>query len=212
MRKNFLNIFTLAIIGIAIVGCKNKTEETASVNTETAIVAIQDAGVYAVNIDESTIEWKGFKPTGSHLGTINIASGNFTMGDNGINGGTFVFDMTSIKDSEGNARLEGHLKSADFFEVETYPTATFEIIGLEENDGQSVLTGNLTLKSTTNEVAFPVTVASENGAVTVSSDVFTIDRSKWNVRYGSKSFFDDLQDKFINDEIELKISVKANKS
>ncbi len=212
MRKNILNIFTLAIIGIAIVGCKNKTEETATIEAETAMATIQDAVTYAVNIEKSIIEWQGFKPTGTHKGTIAITNGGFTVGDDGINGGSFVFDMNSIEESEDNARLIGHLKSADFFEVETFPTATFEITGLEELEGKTILSGNLTLKDVTNSVAFPVTVSNDNDSLTVSSEVFTIDRSKWNVRYGSKSFFDDLKDKFINDDIELKITIKANKS
>ena len=198
--------------GIALVGCKNKTEEATTTNTETAMVAEHDAVTYDVNLEESTIEWQGFKPTGSHKGTINITSGSFTINEGSIQGGSFVIDMNSIKESEGSARLEGHLKSADFFEVENYPNANFEITGLEEKDGNTMLSGNLTLKDATNNVTFPVTVTNEADVLTVSSDVFKIDRSKWNVKYGSKSFFDDLKDKFINDDIELKISVKAKKS
>ena len=198
--------------GIALVGCKNKTEEATTTNTETAMVAEHDAVTYDVNLEESTIEWQGFKPTGSHKGTINITSGSFTINEGSIQGGSFVIDMNSIKESEGSARLEGHLKSADFFEVENYPNANFEITGLEEKDGNTMLSGNLTLKDATNNVTFPVTVTNEADVLTVSSDVFKIDRSKWNVKYGSKSFFDDLKDKFINDDIELKISVMAKKS
>ena len=212
MKKNIFSILMIVATGIALVGCKNKTEEATTTNTETAMVAEHDAVTYDVNLEESTIEWQGFKPTGSHKGTINITSGSFTINEGSIQGGSFVIDMNSIKESEGSARLEGHLKSADFFEVENYPNANFEITGLEEKDGNTMLSGNLTLKDATNNVTFPVTVTNEADVLTVSSDVFKIDRSKWNVKYGSKSFFDDLKDKFINDDIELKISVMAKKS
>ena len=212
MKKNILNLFTLVAVGIAIVGCKNKAEEATTTNTETAMLAEDDGITYNVHLEESTIEWQGFKPTGSHKGTINIASGSFTIHDGKIESGNFVIDMRSIKESEDNAKLEGHLKSADFFEAENFPTATFEITSLEDKDGSTMLSGNLTLKDVTNTITFPVTITSEAHVLMVSSEVFTIDRSKWNVKYGSKSFFDDLKDKFINDDIELKITVKANKS
>jgi polyisoprenoid-binding protein YceI len=111
-------------------------------------------------------------------------------------------------ENEGNAKLVGHLKSADFFDVEKFPSAAFEITGLKDN----MLSGNLTIKGTKNNVSFPVTVSNEGDMMTLASEAFTIDRSKWNVKYGSKSFFDNLGDKFINDDIELKITIKAKKS
>jgi polyisoprenoid-binding protein YceI len=212
MKKNIFNLLIIVATGIAIVGCKNKAEEVTTTNTETAMLAEYDDVTYTVNVDESTIEWQGFKPTGSHKGTINIESGTFTTNDGKIQSGSFVIDMSSIKESEDNARLEGHLKSADFFDVENFPIAGFEITGLEVKADNIILSGNLTLKDTTNNVTFPVTVVLEDDTLTLSSEVFTIDRSKWNVRYGSKSFFDNLKDKFINDDIELKIVIKAKKS
>ncbi len=210
MRKDIFSILMIVATGIAIVGCKNNAEETTT-NTETAMLTIQNAVKHDVNLEESTIEWQGFKPTGSHKGTINMLSGSFTTKDGKIQSGSFVIDMNSIKESKDNARFEGHLKSADFFEVEKFPTATFKITGLEEKDGNTLLSGNLTLKDATNNVTFPITVTNEADVLTVSSEVFTIDRSKWNLRYGSKSFFDNLKDKFINDDIELKVMVKVNK-
>lgn len=205
-------MFTLAFMGLAIAGCKNKAQEATTSKAETAMVTVQEADKYTANIGESIIEWQGFKPTGSHKGTINISSGEFNVSNGKISSGSFVIDMNSIEESENNERLKGHLKSADFFEVETYPTAAFEITGLDDKDGHTVLSGNLTLKDATNNVSIPVTISNEANVLKVSSEVFTIDRSKWNVKYGSKSFFDDLKDKFINDDIELKIDVTANKS
>lgn len=212
MKKNIFNLLIIVATGIAIVGCKNKTEKAPETIKETAMLATGEAVTYNVNLEESTIEWQGFKPTGSHKGTINIVSGTFTTNDGKLQSGSFVIDMSSIKESEDNAKLEGHLKSADFFDIEKFPTAGFKITGLASKDGNTMLSGNLTIKGITNNVTFAVTVTNEADVLTVSSEVFTIDRSKWNVRYGSKSFFDDLKDKFINDDIELKISIKAKKS
>jgi len=212
MKKNILNLFAIVAIGIAIVGCKKKADEAATTEAEAVTEAQVDAVKYIANAEESTIEWQGFKPTGSHNGTINIESGALSMNGGTIESGTFLIDMTSLKESEGSERLEGHLKSPDFFDVEKYPSAVFEITGLTTTDGKSMLSGNLTLKDAKNNVTFPVTVSEDGDTVTLTSEVFTIDRSKWNVQYGSKSFFDNLGDKFINDDIELKITVKAKKS
>jgi polyisoprenoid-binding protein YceI len=212
MRKKIVTIACIALMGQVLTGCKNRAGEAKTGEPETAMTTEQAAENYVAAISESTIEWQGYKPTGDHKGTIKIASGDFKVTDGIISGGSFVIDMNSIEEIEDNQRLIGHLKSADFFEVETYPTATFEITGVEDKDNQTLLSGNLTLKDATNNVTFPVSISNEAGVLSVSSEVFTIDRSKWNVRYGSKTFFDDLKDKFINDDIELKISVKANKS
>lgn len=212
MKKNILNLFTMVAIGIAIVGFKNKTEEATTTNTKMATESNFDDLKYTANIEKSTIEWQGYKPTGSHKGTIDIKSGAFNTNDGKIQGGNFVIDMSSIKESNNNARFEGHLKSPDFFDVEKFPTAGFEITSLEDKNGNIMLSGNLTLKDIKNNITFPIKVTYQEDTLTLTSDVFTIDRSKWNVRYGSKSFFDDLKDKFINDDIELKITVKAKKS
>ena len=212
MKKNILNLFAIVAIGIAIVGCKKKADEAATTEAEAVTEAQVDAVKYIANAEESTIEWQGFKPTGAHNGTINIESGALSMNGGTIESGTFLIDMTSLKESESSERLEGHLKSPDFFDVEKHPSAVFEITGLTTTDGKSMLSGNLTLKDAKNNVTFPVTVSEDGDTVTLTSEVFTIDRSKWNVQYGSKSFFDNLGDKFINDDIELKITVKAKKS
>ncbi|WMI65657.1 YceI family protein [Aestuariibaculum sp. YM273] len=211
MKKNLFTVLFLSTLSISFFSCKEKAKEATTSEAEQVIET--PSGVsYTTNLSASTIEWKGYKPTGSHYGTIDIKEGDLSLVDSKISGGSFVIDMTSLKDAEGSAKLEGHLKSADFFEVETYPTSTFEITSLKDENGKAMLSGNLTLKGTTNNVTFPVSVTHEGETLTLVSDMFTIDRSKWNVKYGSKSFFDDLGDKFINDDIELKVTVKATKS
>ncbi|WP_034041033.1 YceI family protein [Wocania ichthyoenteri] len=218
MKKSIATLFTIAALVVSTTGCKDKAKEANTKEAETVATTEATAEKYTANITESTIEWKGFKPTGTHTGTINLENGVLNLTDGKINSGTFLIDMKSIevtdipKEDEYNGKLVGHLKNADFFDVEKYPSAAFEITGLSEAEGKTMLSGNLTLKETKNNVTFPVMVTNTDGAVTLTSETFTIDRSKWNVKYGSKSFFDDLGDKFINDDIELKITVKATKS
>lgn len=217
MKKSVFNIFMVAVLAVAIVGCK-KAKEANTSDAEAAAVAESTSEKFIANVGESSIEWKGFKPTGSHTGTINLESGVFTTNDGKIHSGTFLINMKSIKvtdipaDKKGNADLVGHLSSADFFDVEQFPGAAFEVTGLEDKDGKTMLSGNLSLKGVKNNITFPVTVSQNGDDLSLMSEAFTIDRTKWNIQYKSKSVFGDLGDKFINDDIELKITVKAKKS
>ncbi len=217
MKTNFLKIITVIAL-VAFSSCKDKAKEAETTEAEDAAVAEASAVTYKAIADESTIEWKGFKPTGTHTGTISIAEGSVSVNDGNIESGSFAIDMNSITvtdipvEKEGNAKLTGHLKSADFFDVEAYPKAKFEVTGLETVDGKTMLSGNLTMKETTNNISIPVTTSMDGDTMKLTSETFTIDRSKWNVKYGSKSFFDDLGDSFINDDIELKVNLVAKKA
>ena len=218
MKKFVFNLLTITALSVALVSCKNKADEAKTGEAEEASTAQVTSVKYMANPTESIIEWKGFKPTGSHNGSIKIESGVFTVNNGNIESGSFLIDMASIvdldmePDSEYNAKLVNHLKSADFFDVEKFPNAAFEVTGFEEADGKTMLSGNLTMKDKKNNVTFPVTVSSEGDNFTLTSETFTIDRSKWDVKFKSKSFFSDLGDNFINDDIELKITLKAKKS
>lgn len=214
MKKIFSTTLLIAVVFLQLTSCKDKAKEATTTAAEEVEEAV-NAESYSVNTDASTIIWKGFKPTGSHTGTIAIENGVLEIANGKIVGGTFLIDMNSIvvtdipAEEEGNAKLTGHLKSADFFDVENHPSAGFTITGLGDVDGKTMLSGNLSLKDAKNNVTFPVTVNNDNGTITLTSETFTIDRSKWNVKYGSKSFFDNLGDKFINDDMELQVTVKA---
>ncbi|WNH12913.1 YceI family protein [Thalassobellus suaedae] len=212
MKKSITAIFALVTLSVTLMACKNKAKEAETKDAETIAITKIASEKFNVNTSESTIAWKGFKPTGSHTGTIAIKNGILNIIEGEINSGTFLIDMNSIKDADASAKLEGHLKSADFFDVEKYPTATFEITSIKDVDGKTMLSGNLTLKDVKNNVTFPVSITNENNTVTLTSESFVIDRTKWNVQYGSKSIFDNLGDKFINDDIELQVTVKASKS
>ncbi|GAB4244604.1 MAG: YceI family protein [Ekhidna sp.] len=167
-----------------------------------------------VNVDESTVEWVGKKVTGQHNGTIQLQGGRLEMDDNGnLTGGIFTIDMSSITcldlSGEYKGKLEGHLKSDDFFGVEKYPTSTFTITkAVPQGPGKYKIVGNITIKGTTEEIQFPANVEVKDGKVTATADI-TIDRSKFDVRYGSGSFFDNLGDKTIYDNFDLSVKLVA---
>lgn len=170
---------------------------------------------FNADTETSLLNWKGFKPTGEHFGTIKVKSGFFTISDKQVSG-EFEIDMTSIvdldmeADSKYNTKLVNHLKSEDFFFVEKFPIASFKISNSEVKGGKTLLIGDLIIKGITHEISFLVTVHQEGEKLQVKSETFKIDRSKWEIKYQSKSFFSDLGDKFIYDDIELSFEVIAN--
>lgn len=170
---------------------------------------------YKVSTEESTVKWIGKKVTGQHNGVISLKGGRLEMEDDQLVGGLFTIDMSTINvqdlsgDSKGN--LEGHLKSDDFFGVETYPTATFVITkAVPQGPGKYKIVGNITIKGKTEEIQFPAEVDTKNGQI-IANATLSIDRSKFDVRYGSGSFFDNLGDKTIYDNFDLTISLVASK-
>ena len=159
-----------------------------------------------VSVKSSSITWVGKKVTGKHSGTIDLKDGFFEMENGSITGGEFVIDMNSIActDLEGDSKgqLEGHLKSDDFFGVENHPTAKLVITNAVKDGNSYTVTGDLTIKETTEPISFDLQQAGDNFTTTL-----TIDRSKYNVRYGSGSFFDNLGDKTIYDDFTLDINL-----
>ena len=171
---------------------------------------------YSVDISSSAIVWKGYKVTGEHTGTVKVKSGDLQFTGGKLSGGTFTVDMTSISvtDLEGEwaGKLEGHLKSDDFFGVKKYPTSSFKITRVipQDTKGNYKIVGKLTIKNTTKEEKFFAKMTENNGKVTATGKI-TIDRSDYDVRYGSGSFFDDLGDKTIYDEFDLNVTLVAGK-
>lgn len=160
-----------------------------------------------VDVTKSVVNWTGKKVTGQHHGTIAFKEGNLEVNDGNITGGKIVINMqsmanTDLTDAESNGKLMGHLKSDDFFSIATYPTSELIISKVQSSGNDLTFTGDLTIKGITNPVTFKAT-SSKDANDTVYKGTITVDRSKYNVRYGSKSFFDDLGDKVINDEFIL---------
>lgn len=170
------------------------------------------SGSKSIDAEKSTIDWKGEKVTGQHTGTIALKSGSLEMKDNKLTGGSFVIDMTSIEntDLEGEykGKLEGHLKSDDFFGVTTFPEASLVITKVKETKKANVyeVTGNLTIKGITQPITFTATLIDSNGTVVANTNII-VDRSKYDVRYGSGSFFDNLGDKTIYDDFTLTVNL-----
>ncbi|MGJ5642218.1 YceI family protein [Formosa sp. S-31] len=220
MKKGLLTVLTMACIATTQISCKNDTKKTEATAAEPVAVADNTAVKYKIDTEKSTIEWKGFKPTGTHFGTIKIENGVLNTENGELISGTALIDMNSINvlDAEGNMKtnLEAHLKGTvegkegDFFNVTQFPSAAFEITGLTKDEtGKDILSGNLALKGIKKNVSFPVTISKTGDQLTLVSEPFTIDRTQWGINFKSKSVFDDLGDKFINDDIELKITVNA---
>ena len=176
-------------------------------------VSLESVTSQSIKIDPeiSTVKWVGKKATGQHNGTIRIQTGMLEMDGIKLIGGSFSMDMSTIacEDLPGRAKtkLETHLKSDDFFGVENYPIASFIITKLKATGKEEyIVTGNMTIKNVTREIQFPAYVSITGNKVSATADLI-IDRSEFNVRYGSGSFFDDLGDRLIYDDFELSVSL-----
>ncbi len=169
-----------------------------------------------VNTQASVINWKGYKVTGQHEGTLAIKSGDLKVENGKLIGGNFVIDMNSITctdlQGEYGDKLVGHLKSDDFFGVAKHPTAKFVITKVVSRGtpGAYKVTGNLTIKETTKPVTFNTQLTEEAGKTVATADI-KLDRSEYDIRFGSGSFFDNLGDKTIYDEFDLNVRLVANK-
>lgn len=173
---------------------------------DTNLTQAPDSNVKAA---ESSIVWTGKKVTGQHTGTINIKSGNIDIQDGVLKGGNFVIDMNSIvcTDMEGEygKKLEGHLKSDDFFGVPNHPTAEVVITSVNTGEVRNRydITADLTIKGITHPITFSAILGEDMAKAKI-----TVDRTKYDVKYGSGSFFDGLGDKMIYDDFELDLTVK----
>lgn len=161
-----------------------------------------------VKTDNSTVTWKAYKVTGSHTGTVDLKSGALVFDDNKLTGGEFTVDMTSLISTDLNGemkgKLEGHLKSDDFFSVASHPTASLVFTDVKATGKNSYeVTGDLTIKGITKPVTFDLSVYGSKATATVK-----VDRAEYDVRYGSGSFFDNLGDKTIYDEFDLVVDLE----
>lgn len=180
-----------------------------------AATAVNAQETFNVNTKETTIRWDAEKVTGAHHGNVTLNSGKLELTDGKLTGGKFEVNMNSIvcNDLEGewNAKLVGHLKSDDFFGVEKFPTSSIVITDVKPLEGNKYRVGaNLTIKGKTNRVEFE-TILNNSGKKLTSTAEVIVDRSKYDVKYGSGSFFDNLGDKTIYDEFKLTINLSAAK-
>lgn len=177
-----------------------------------ALILISGNYLYArklvVNADVSSVKWVGKKIGSQHEGYIKLKSGHLELKENRIVDGSIVMDMSSItntdvKNEEYNQKLVSHLESDDFFGVEKYPTATFVVTeSTTFSNDKATLTGELSIKGKTETISFEVQKSGEFYMAQIE-----VDRSKFDVRYGSDSFFDNLGDKAIDDIFTLEIKL-----
>ena len=190
MKKNFFALTLAVIFGFSATATEPIEVDKKEVKTE-----------------ESTVTWKAYKVTGSHTGTVNLKSGSLMFDEGNLVGGDFTVDMASLisTDLEGEykGKLEGHLKSDDFFGVANHPTSSLVFTKVEVTGKNSYeVTGDLTIKGITKPVAFEVSIYGSKASATMK-----IDRAQYDVRYGSGSFFDNLGDKTIYDEFDLVVDL-----
>lgn len=214
MKKSILAI---ALIAITAVSCKTEKNKVTTNEEVKEVKKVENViNSYKANVAESTVTWKGNKPTGSHNGVVSITTGVFDIENGIVKAGEFVIDMNSISCTDleagkGKEDLEGHLKNEDFFDVTKFPTAKFVVTSSEIKEGKLSVTGNLTLRDTTKSITIPATVTETEGVATFKSDTFSIDRTDFGVTYKSKKIDAALKDKFINDLMEISFDIKAQK-
>lgn len=193
-----------------------------SVKTEDGQAAAEaGAGAVAYKLDaaSSSVEWTAKKVTGQHNGTVAIKSGELKAEAGKLTAGKFAMDMTAIKvvditDAETNGKLAGHLNSDDFFATAKNPESTFEIVSVEPIANAAAgapnytVKGNLTIKGIAKAITFPATITMDEKELKATAQ-FDIDRTEWDIKYGSGKFFQDLGDKMINDAFNVKFNIVA---
>ena len=186
-----------------------KTLKTLLFVALTTITIATNAQTKKIDVAKSTVNWVGKKLAGQHSGTIALKNGTLIFKKDKLVGGNFVINMTTInttdlKAGEGKEDLDGHLKSGDFFGVEKFPTSTlvFKKIGTKAK-GIYTVTADLTIKGITNPISFDLATTANSAATNLK-----VNRTKYDIKYGSGSFFDNLGDKTISDDFELNVALK----
>ena len=202
---------------VALTACNSSETKVETVEKQ-QVATIVDGKIYTVDAS-STVTWTGSKPTGKHSGTFSVKEGSFIVKDNTLVGGKFTIDINSLNnqdlatDTAMKAKLEGHLKSSDFFDVAKYPTANFEITEVQastdtsKKDVTHIIKGNLTLKDSTKNISIPARVTVDAATLTATAD-FSIDRTLWGMSYKGPN---NPQDWVISKAVGLKLDIRATK-
>jgi polyisoprenoid-binding protein YceI len=174
------------------------------------------ATTYKVDPNESKLNWEAKKVTGSHNGVLTMKSGKLDFDGDKLKGGEFVVDMTSLKvldvtDPKYNSDLTNHLKSDDFFSTEKSPESKFTLKSVTKKaDGTWEAEGPMTIKGISHDIKVPLTVEKTNDHVVVKGKA-SLDRTKWNIKFRSGKFFQNLGDKLIYDNFDVAVELKAKK-
>lgn len=214
MKKIKIIILSVFVIAVSAFTFNSVNNSTPDLNDDLKV----EAGIYEANVKSSKVTWVGRKIAYSHNGTVELAKGSLEFEGNGLSGGSFEFDMNTIKnldieDKKKNTKLVGHLKSDDFFSVEKHPKVSFNITSVSKEasgDSNYKITGDLTIKGITHPLTFPAKIEANGNTVNASAKMI-FDRAKYNVKFQSGTFFENLGDKAIYDDVEMEVSLVANK-
>lgn len=216
-----LTLVALFAVAFACSSSDKGEKVTAEDVTDTAAETTAAAMVYTIDTASSIISWTGYKKFDigdAHTGIISLNEGSLAVEGGNLTAGNFTIDMTSIvnqdlESEEGKGKLVGHLMSPDFFAVEEYPTASFEITGVEAVEGSAAvthnITGNLTMRGETKQISIPANVSMADGKITAVAPEFTIDRTQWNVEFRNEGIEGLAKDKVISNDLTLKITLNA---
>ncbi|HAZ24739.1 MAG TPA: lipid-binding protein [Algoriphagus sp.] len=168
-----------------------------------------------VNKSESSVMWKAAKVTGEHWGYVPIADATLDYSNGKITGGSFEMDMVNLTvedltDPKSKGNLTNHLKSDEFFSVEKFNTSSFKITDAKSSNGRDyVISGNLTIKGISQPISFPAKVSTSGNKLTAEGDI-TFDRTKFDIKFRSGNYFENLADKLIYDDVNLKVKLVAS--
>lgn len=215
MNKKLLTGYLILIITPLFFGCGGPLTKESIYNAPASNLTLHlgDEKYYIIDTKESVVGWKASSVHGGHTGYVYISKGELKIESGQLVGGTVEVNMNSIEDKNHGSsnNLINHLKDSDFFEVQKFPFSTIVISGVDSiNVEDKVIAGNLTIKGRTHPVTFPAKMKMGDGIVKASGKL-VIDRTLWNVRYGSVKFFDILKDRAIGDSIEFQVDIVAKK-
>lgn len=217
-------IFSMAVLGMTfLVSCGGGDTDTLTASdAQDATEASHDAETFAVDTNTSSTTWRGFKfyedtskPEEGHYGIVKMKNGELMFKEGVLEAGKLVADQTTFEsvdyaeDQENKAKLEGHLKSPDFLNVEQFPEAVFEISSvkaLEEGDYNTEISGNLDFRGTPKNITFKANVKQDGDQVTIQSEELKINRQDFGIDFAPGG------GTIIKDEVILQLDVKANKA
>ncbi len=221
MKKILIHVTVVALL----IACNNAPKGDEAETVEKKEAAATTGVIYKLDSSGSSIQWTASKPGRKHIGIFKLKEGSLSVKDNALTGGSFTIDIASISnqdmasDPANKTKLEGHLKSPDFFDVAKYPTAKFEITAIapfvidstkQDNmmkDATHTVSGNLTLKDSTKNISFPARITLDPATLSASAN-FNIDRTEWGMNYKGPG---NPQDWFINKQVNIQFSLAASK-
>lgn len=215
--NNKLSItYLILIIAPLFIGCGNEKDRNKN-NASASPLSLHTGNekYFMIDTKESVVTWKGSSLNGlnTQTGYIYISKGELMIENGQLMGGIIEVDMNTIEDKNHGTdnNLVNHLKDPDFFEVIKFPFSTIAITKVASiNDENKNITGNLTIKGITHSVTFPAQIEVKDGIVKANAKL-VIDRTKWDVRYKSAKFYDNLANQTMSDSIEYHIKIVAQK-